>query len=358
MQREFGRQISGNRGRNSELSGLQRAGILSAVEAGESKASIATRFGCTRQTIYNTIHRWNNHETTKSLPRPGQPKKLTRRQERMLIRIARQHPRIEYAQLKADVAGVPVSKRTLYRLLKKYHITNWIAKKRPKLTPAHARARLQWARERRNFDFKSVTYSDEVSAERGKGHKRVWVFRTPSQKWNHEMIEETALGKDMVQMFWACFWYDGRSELVAMARDPQAGRNGYSARSYIWALEEGLLPILAEDTLYQMDNAPIHTAYDTTLWLNAMDIEVLEWPPYSPDLNPIEHLWWALKKKICELHPELESQGLREVDREAFIEAAQEAWQALPQDLMKTLIDSMPRRINAVIKARGWQTKY
>jgi hypothetical protein len=58
------------------------------------------------------------------------------------------------------------------------------------------------------------------------------------------------------------------------------------------------------------------------------------------------------------LHPELEAQGWREVDREAFIEAAQEAWQVLPEDLIKKLIDPMPRRIEAVIKARGWQTKY
>ena len=61
-----------------------------------------------------------------------------------------------------------------------------------------------------------------------------------------------------------------------------------------------------------------------------MEIGVIDWPPYSPDLNPIEHLWWALKQKICKLHPELEGQGGGQVDRDSFIEAAQEAWQALP----------------------------
>ena len=64
------------------------------------------------------------------------------------------------------------------------------------------------------------------------------------------MIEEVDTHKRMKQMLWACFWYDGRSELVAMDRDPQAQRNGYSARSYIWALEEGLLPVLDEDIIY------------------------------------------------------------------------------------------------------------
>jgi hypothetical protein len=128
----------------------------------------------------------------------------------------------------------------------------------------------------RGYNFKTITYSDEVSAERGQGNRRIWVFRTPTQKRDHDMIEEVDIQKRMVQMFWACGWYYGRPELIAMDRDPQAPRNGYSARSYIWAVEEGLLPILAEDTIYQMDNAPIHTAHETRLWLEAMEVEVID----------------------------------------------------------------------------------
>jgi hypothetical protein len=159
-------------------------------------------------------------------------------------------------------------------------------------------------------------------------------------------------------MVWAAFSYDGRSELVIMERDPSAKKFGYSRHSYISALEEGLVPIYKPGDIFQQDNAPIHMALDVQEWLEKHGIWTLEWPPFSPDLNPIEHLWYHLKRKIIKLHPELETMGGSKEDLDRLCAAAKEAWMLLPQDLMRKLIDSMPRRIRAVIKAKGWQTKY
>ena len=138
MQRLFGTEISGNRRSGTELSETARAGIIAASEAGVSKPKIAAEYRVNRSTVYDTINRWKNHHTLESLPRPGQPEKLTRYQKRLLIRIVRKHPRIDYAALKCEVAGVTVTRKTLYRLLKKHYITNWRTKKRPKLTPVVA----------------------------------------------------------------------------------------------------------------------------------------------------------------------------------------------------------------------------
>ena len=69
-------------------------------------------------------------------------------------------------------------------------------------------------------------------------------------------------------------------------------------------------------------------------------------------------MWWALKQNIIELYLKLENQGNRDINRERFINAAQNAWRALDQELIKKLINLMSHRIEAVIKARGWQTKY
>lgn len=57
------------------------------------------------------------------------------------------------------------------------------------------------------------------------------------------------------------------------------------------------------------DNAPIHTAKETKKYLERHGVWTIKWHPYSPDLNPIEHVWWALKRKLYQLHLEFDHMG-------------------------------------------------
>ena len=78
---------------------------------------------------------------------------------------------------------------------------------------------------------------------------------------------------------------------------------------------------------------------------------VIEWPAQSPDLNPIEHLWHHPKRRLADY--ETPPKGILEP-----WERAEQEWNKIPADVCRNLVESMPRRIAAVIKAKGGFTKY
>lgn len=66
-----------------------------------------------------------------------------------------------------------------------------------------------------------------------------------------------------------------------------------NSKAYQDILEEVLFPIYDPGTMFQQDNAPIHNSKDTMEFLSRNGIWTIDCPPYSPDLNPIEHVWAA-----------------------------------------------------------------
>ncbi len=258
-----------------------------------------------------------------------------------------------------------VSYSTMRRRLREENMQMWRKKKRPLLTEERAAKRLEWALAHQSWtedDWKTIVWSDECSVEQSKGVRSQWVYRVSTDKWKPFAIQPQRSSNRVSVMVWRAFDGYKRSELQFCKRDPEAARDGVTARTYLRLLQRQL-PLLCDTkgtdatSVFMHENAPIHSADAVQEWLNASLYTVMEWPPYSPDLNPIKHCWQPLKENVHRLAPNLIYLSGAEAERR-LKEVLLTAWLLIPRSHYDKLIKSMPDRVKAVIEAEGWYTRY
>ncbi len=126
-----------------------------------------------------------------------------------------------------------------------------------------------------------------------------------------------------------------------------------NAAIYQEILEHFMLPSADKlygdaDLIFQQDLAPAHTAKGTKSWFNDHGVTVLDWPANSPDLNP-ESMGYCQEQDERDTRPN---------NADELKAAIKDTWASIPPQQCHKLITSMPRRIEAVIKAKGAPTKY
>lgn len=322
-----------------------------------SMGSISATVGISKSTVQTIIKRIKNTGSPIPKPRPGRPKKVNERDLRRIEAITRKDPFASYNKIISElkVHQIDICRATLISYLKELGFGSYFSAHKPKLTEAHRKKRLRWAKERVNWtpeDWKRVVWSDESRFEVEGYQGGARVLRKVGERYEERHVVSTTKWGNGSVMVWGCFWAGGFGPLVFI--------NGtVKQEDYVNILAQKFHPWFVnlcetedEDFILQEDGATCHTGNYTTFWKDGHQIQRFDmWPAQSPDLNPIEHLWSCLERVIHQMTP-----IIKNVDE--LKTALNVAWEGIHVDLAKRLVDSMKDRCQAVIDAKGGPTKY
>lgn len=148
-------------------------------------------------------------------------------------------------------------------------------------------------------------------------------------------------------MVWGCVSASGVGNLVEI-------NTKMDAKLYVKIIENNLYDSaermgIRDNFVFQSDNDPKHTSRLAKNWFSENQVEQIEWPPQSPDLNIIEHLWDELDRAV----PQSERKSIA-----GFKKALFESWEQIGHEVIDRLIKSIPKRLEEVIKANGGNTNY
>ena len=330
-----------------------RAKIVILAEEGYSQRAIASRVGCSQRSVCEIIKKHTETGEVRDRKIPGRPRKTTSREDRLIVRKSMTDRFKTAPQIKSELSSshnLILSTSTTQRRLREAGLYGRKARKKPRLTLSHKRARFLFARQHKDWteeEWARVLFSDESRFCLFRSDGRAYVRRLAGEEFAEHCLMETVKHGGGGVMVWGCISSKGVGHLKKVS-----GR--LNAVGYIDVLENTMIPsthglLMGNNWIFQQDNAPCHTARSVMEWFDNEGIEVLKWPAQSPDLNPIENLWDQVATRVHEQNPS----NLNEL----WV-AVQSAWNSMAAHNIKFLINSMPRRCEAVIKAKGGATRY
>lgn len=337
-----------------DLTELHVSRAIALLEEGRTMRYVGNDLGVAPSVIYRL---WKRYRETGEYSRrrgQGRKRKTTRLQDRYIVNCALRNRTTTARDLQNTLrtaTGVEISDQTVRNRLMEANLRSRRPVRAMRLTIQHRQARRRFAQNHANWQlrhWRPVLFTDESRFRLTRCDGRLRVYRRPGERYSAAAVQEyDKFGCGSV-MVWGGVSLDERTDLVVVP-----GR--LCAQAYIDnVLEDHVLPAaygVGPDFLLMQDNARPHSAAITSDYLRHHEIRVMEWPSMSPDLNPIEHIWDLLDRRI-------RKRPITPQTLQQLTEALIEEWERIPQEDIRRIIRSMPRRCQAVIKAHGGHTRY
>ena len=264
--------------------------ISGMLKSDKTAADIARQEQIPAATVRRMRLRYEKFGTLERRLVTGRPRITSTRTDTLIARSVRKDRFISARQIKQDLGLTNISEQTIRnRILELCGYSSYWSVHKPYISEANRIKRLNFANKYINKPvsyWRKIVWSDESPFNYiMKSRERVW--RGPNERYLPECTIAT-IKQDKKIMVWGCFAASGVGNLYRIS-------NNLNAERYVNILNTQLLPtstklFLDENFIFQQDNDPKHTANVAKQWINRHHIETLDWPPQSPDLNPIENL--------------------------------------------------------------------
>lgn len=326
--------------------------IVKAVTEGKSQREAARTYGVSQKAVCNLMKRFRQDKTLASKPIPGRPRKTTERLDRSLIQLSKADPTKTAVDLNLEMKqtyGLNVSVSTIKRRLRHANLFGRRPAKKPLVSLKNRKARQEFAKVHKDWNqqqWSKVLFTDESKFMMFGSDGIKYVRRPLNARFNSKYLLPTVKHGGGNIMVWGAFSRDGVGPIHRI--------DGIMDQvMYADIMKKIMLPHgkdkMPRGWILQQDNDPKHTAKSVQAFFTKNKIRVLPWPSQSPDLNPIEHLWEYVGRKLT---------GFKPSKKDDLFVKIKEIWQNVPLDYCIKLVDSMSARCTAVIKNKGYPTKY
>lgn len=320
---------------------------------GLSLRKIAKKFNKSHSTVQYVLKRYRDLESLEDRRKTGRPRKLESHHRRCIIAQINENPQTSATSLASGIHrdyGIKVHPETVRNVLRTAGFRGRTARRKPFISKVNKKKRLLFAKEFVNKPesfWKNVIFSDESKFNLFGADGRSKVWRKPKEAFKTKNLLPTVKHGGGSVMVWGCLSSSGVGNLVFI--DGIMDQYGYLniLRNNLKQSAEKLG--LGCRYVFQQDNDPKHTAKRVKEWLIHNVPKQLKTPPQSPDLNPIEHLWDELGRRV-------KNHNTR--TKEELKTALQTEWNTINNQVTKKLVMSMRNRLLEIVKAKGGPTSY
>jgi transposase len=300
-------------------------------------------------TIFEFYKRFEKRKTMVNKIHTGRRCSLNQDKLREIETYLETNPFTTIRQMKRTLM-LDLHERTISRYIKKLKFKKFTALRKPKLQYTHKKERQVFCTKYKRWTknhWDKVVFSDESSIINSNRLKPL-VWRRGESLVKGKYVETTKFFDGYLK-FWAFVSSNGVSKMVILTQKMTGKYYNDILKKNLFQEARRLLPN-EENIIFQQDNHRCHKTPQVLDWLRKNGQKTLFWPSNSPDLSIIENIFGYWKKRVYHNGPYL--------TESTFRESCIREWENIPQNIIKSLYNSIPKRIQSCVERNYEVIKY